>query len=177
MADAADIAPPSRLWKQLPADRRLMAADAFWRDDNADVERAEVLAAIANRIKFRVKSVMAMPVEKKARQLVSLPSMSETVAARLLVAYHVAHQRSLMGRFLDALGIAHEDGMISAEEVTAPAPETLAAAARTIAESCPADDVALYLSTLYWQDPETWGGVADLPQLGAASPASASQGT
>ena len=167
MTDAADIAPPSQLWKQLPADRKLMAADAFWRDNNADVERVEVLAAIANRIKFRVKSVMAMPVEKKARQLLSLPSMSETVAARLLVVYHVAHQRPLMGRFLDALGIAHEDGMISAEDMTAPAPEVLAAAATKIAESCPAEDVTLYLSTLYWQDPETWGGVADLPQLRA----------
>ena len=29
----------------------------------------------------------------------------------------------------------------------------------------PAEDVALYLSTLLWQDPETWGGLNDVPEL------------
>ena len=32
----------------------------------------------------------------------------------------------------------------------------------------PADDVALYLSTLLWQDPETWGALADAPERTAA---------
>ena len=169
MTDAADTPRPSQLWKPLPADRKLIAAEAFWRDADAAAEHAEALASIALRIKFRVKSVMAMPVEKKARQLVSLPAISEMVAARLLVAYHLAHQRPMMGRFLDALGIAHEDGMISEEDLQAPAPDRLAAAARSLAASCPAEDVSLYFSTLYWQDPETWGGLADLPEARAAS--------
>ena len=164
MAIDADTPRPSQLWKPLPADRKLIAAEAFWRDADAAAEQAEALAAIAYRIKFRVKSVMAMPVDKKARHLVSLPAISEIVAARLLVAYHLAHQRPMMGRFLDALGIAHEDGMISGEGLTPPAPERLVAAARTLVESCPAEDVSLYLSTLIWQDPETWGGLTDLPE-------------
>ena len=93
MADAADTSRPSQLWKQLTTDRKLVVAEAFWRDENAAAEQAEVLATIAQRIKFRMKSVMAMPVDKKVRQLVSLPAVSEAVAARLLVAYHLAHQR------------------------------------------------------------------------------------
>ena len=64
---------PSQLWKQLPSERRLIAAEAFWTDDSAAAEQAEVVATIAQRIKFRLKSVLAMPVEKKTRQLVSLP--------------------------------------------------------------------------------------------------------
>ena len=174
MADAADAPRPSQLWKPLPADRKLIAAEAFWHDNSAAAEQAEVLATIAQRIKFRVKSVVAMPVDKKARQLVSLPAISEAVAARLLVAYHLAHQRPMMGQFLEALGIAHEDGMISDEDVTPPAQARLAAAAGTLAASFPAADVSLYLSTLVWQDPETWGGLADLPQLRAAPQPSAS---
>ena len=172
MADLADTPLPSQLWKQLSAERKLEAADAFWRDENAAAEQAELLATIALRIKFRIKSVAAMPVEKKARQLVSLPGVSEAVAARLLVVYHVAHQRPMMGRFLEALEIAHEDGMISDEEVTAPPQERLAAAAGTIARSFPADDVALYLSTLIWQDPETWGSLAGLPEVSTPPPSS-----
>lgn len=172
MPDAPATARPSQLWKRLSADRKLMAAEAFWRDENAAIEQAEALAAIAQRIKFRLKSVYAMPVEKKARQLLSLPALSEAVAARLLVSYHLAHQRAMMGSFLDALGIAHEEGLIAEEDVTAPPADRLAAAARTLAASYPAEDVSLYFSTLLWQDTETWGGLADLPQVReAAQPA------
>ena len=96
----------------MSAERRLQAAEAFWRDENAGSEQAEVLATIAQRIKFRPKSVLALPVARKARYLVGLPAVSEIVAARLLVAYHIAHQRPMMGAFLDALGIAHENGLI-----------------------------------------------------------------
>jgi hypothetical protein len=165
MTDAPEVTLPSQLWKRLPTDRKVIAAEAFWRDDNAAAEQAEMIATIAHRIKFRTKSVMAMPVEKKARQLVSLPAISEAVAARILVAYHLVHQRPLMGRFLDALGIAHEDGLISDEHLTPPPQERLAVAARTLAASFPAEDVSPYLSTLLWQDSGTWGSLAGLPEV------------
>jgi hypothetical protein len=142
-----------------------MAAEAFWRDENAALEQADALASIAHRIKFRLKSVQTMPLDKKTRQLLSLPAVSEAVAARLLVSYHLQHQRPMMGSFLDALGIAHEEGLIADEELTPPAADRLGAAARTLAASFPAEDVSLYFSTLLWQDPETWGGLADLPQV------------
>ena len=163
MTDVPAIPRPSQLWKQLPADRRLHAAEAFWRDDSAEAEQAEVIAAIAQRIKFRMKSVIAMPDDKRARQLASLPAIS-VVAARLLIAYHLAHQRPMMGAFLSALGIAHEDGLIADEEVPPPDPGKLKAAATTLARAYPADDVAFYLSTLTWQDPDTWGPLADAPE-------------
>jgi hypothetical protein len=168
MPDLAETPRPSQLWKQLAPERKQIAADAFWTDENAAAEQAEVIATIAHRIKFRMKSVLAMPVEKKARYLLTLP-VSEAVAARLLVAYHLAHQRPMMGRFLDELGIAHEDGLIADENLTAPPQERVRAAAKTLASSFPAEDVSLYLSTLLWQDPETWGGLADLSEVRAAS--------
>ena len=168
MSDVAETPRPSQLWKQLPPERKQIAADAFWEDENAAAEQAEVIATIAHRIKFRMKSVLAMPVEKKTRYLLTLP-VSEAVAARLLVAYHLAHQRPMMGRFLDELGIAHEDGLIADENLTAPPQERVQAAARTLASAFPAEDVSLYLSTLLWQDPETWGGLADLSEVRAAS--------
>ena len=160
MADnEREIPRPSQLWKELSAERKLQAAEAFWSDRNASVEHAEAIIGIAQRIKFRPKSVIALSVEKKARHLVTIGVTSELVAARLLVAYHLAHQRPMMGAFLDALGIAHEEGLISDEDVEAPPEEKLAAAAKAVAAAYPADDVALYLSTLTWQDPDTWGGL------------------
>ena len=163
-AAAPDIPRPSQLWKQLSADRRLQAADAFWRDDEAANEQAEAIGAIAQRIKFRLKSVISMPVEKKAQYLVALPAVSEILAARLLVTYHLAHQRPMMGSFLDALGIAHKEGIIADEEMKPPSPDALKKAAAALASSYPPDEVSLYLSTLMWQDPETWGALAELPE-------------
>lgn len=168
MADVPDIPRPSQLWKQLSPERKLHAAEAFWKDDNASMEQTEVVLAIANRIKFRVNSVLKMPREKKARQLVAL-NVSEVVAARLLVAYHLEQQRPMMASFLDALGIRHEDGLIADETLSAPPRETLEAAAKSLAAAYPADDVALYLTTLVWQDPDTWGALAELPESRTAA--------
>lgn len=172
MTDLSDLKRPSQLWKDLSAERKQEAAEAFWRDENAFAEQAEALAHIAQRIKFRLKSVQAMPVEKKARQLAALPAVSEGVAARLLVSYHLVHQRPMMGAFLDALGIRHEEGLIADEDVGAPDAARLAAAAASLAGAHDLADVTLYFTTLLWQDPETWGALADLPQMQAAAGAS-----
>ena len=164
MTDTSKITRPTKLWEHLPADQKLHATEAFWRDDSAATEQAEVIATIAQRMKFRMKSVIAMSEEKKARQLASLPGLSELVAARLLVAYHLTHQRPMMSTFLSALGITHEDGLIVDEELQPPDSDRLKVAAQTLAHSYPAKDVALYLSTLTWQDPDTWGALVDAPE-------------
>ena len=59
-----------------------------------------------------------------------MPTVSEMLAARLLVAYHLAHQRPMMGAFLDALGISHEDGIIAEEDVKPPSADALKKAAQ-----------------------------------------------
>src|SRR5688500_16742868 len=125
MPDVPPIPRPSQLWKALPPERKQQAAEAFWSDENAALEQAEAVATIAQRIKFRAKSVIALPREKKARHLVSLGAVSELVAARLLVAYHLAQQRPMMGSFLDALGIQHDEGLIADEDMQPPSAEKL----------------------------------------------------
>jgi hypothetical protein len=165
MPEVPDLPRPSQLWKQLTPERKFEAATAFWTDENAAMEQAEAIATIAQRIKFRTKSVVTMPVEKKARQLAALAAVSEMVAARLLVAYHLDRQRPMMGSFLDALGIKHENGLIEDEEMGPPTPEKLREAASALAAQYPREDVALYLTTLVWQDPETWGGLTDTPEI------------
>ncbi len=162
MADAPDLSRPSQLWKQLPADRKAQAADAFWRDENGAVEQAEAIAAIAQRLKFRPKSVVSLPIEKKARYLLTLPGISELLAARLLVAYHLHHQRPMMASFLDAVGIRHEAGLIADEDLQPPSAEALRSAAAALRASYPAEDVTLYFSMLVWQDPDTWDGLTEL---------------
>ena len=39
---------------------------------------------------------------------------------------HLVHQRPMMGSFLDALGVKHENGLIADDHVARPEPEKLA---------------------------------------------------
>lgn len=149
----------------MPAERRVAAAEAFWQDENGVEQQVEAIVAIAQKLKFRPRSVQTQPLERKAKQLAHMSEVSETIATRALIAYHLAAERAMMGAFLDALGIAHEDGLISAEDAPAPPAEKTAAAAKVLAEKFPADRVSLYLNTLLTQDPETWGTLDGLPQL------------
>ena len=156
---------PSVLWKQLPIEKRVLATEAFWQDEHGLEQQLEAVVAIARKLKFRPKSVQQQPLERRAKQLAHMSDVSETIATRALIAYHLTSERPMMGAFLDALGIAHENGLITSEEVPTPSAEQIAAAAATLAEKFPADRVTLYLNTLLTQDPDTWGALDGLPQL------------
>ncbi len=144
---------------------RAAAARAFWTDENAALEQAEAIALIARQIKFRPRSVQALPVDKRAKYLAGIAQVSDLLAARLLVVYHLEFQRPMMGAFLDSLGIKHDQGLIEEDTPKALTPEALAKAADALAASHPKADVARYFWTLLWQDPDTWGSLHDRPEL------------
>ena len=155
---------PSQLWRALSPEKRVRAAEAFWRDTESpdiQVQQMEVVATLARRLNFRAKSILSLPVERRARHLAQLPDVTDTVAMRALVAYHFADQRPLMGAFLDGLGLAHEDGLITEEEVKAPDLERLQAAVEAVRQAgiFPAEDINFYLRTLASLDGETWSNV------------------
>lgn len=156
---------PSRLWKRMTSEQRLQAAHAFWRDEQATDDQVQAVLLIAQQKKFRPKTIIALDEDRKARHLATLPNLPETLAARALVLYHLAEQRDMMAAFLDALGIAHENGVIQEDEIK-PDPAKIPQAVETIAQNFPRDSVWLYLNTLLAQDPETWREVEKaLPQL------------
>ncbi len=149
---------PARLWRQMTGAQRVAAARAFWLDEEATDDQLQAVMLIAQQKKFRPKSVLALDVDRRARQLASIVNLPDTLAARALVLYHLAEQRPMMVAFLDALGIGHENGLIQ-EDGVVPEADKLAPAAAELARHFPPDDVALYLKTLLSQDPGTWGGL------------------
>lgn len=153
------------MWRLMSPDLRVSAAGAFWGDEQAALEQAEAVALISRQIKFRPKSVLSLSVDKKARHLAGIVQVSDLLAARLVISYHVAHQRPMMGAFLDALGIAHDDGLIKDETPQAPDAVTLDKGVSALAAAYPRADVARYFWALLWQDPETWGGLKERPEL------------
>lgn len=158
---------PSKLWKLMSPARRLKAAQAFWEDEHSAEQHAEAVVLMAQHLKFRPKSAAALPPDKKSRYLAGLAGVSEVLAGRLLVAYHLAEQRPMMGRFLDALEIAHDDGLITEDELKPPSAESLENAVRALAEF-PGEDVVLYFASLVSQDPDTWGGLGKVLTSGSA---------
>jgi hypothetical protein len=160
---------PSKIWKQLTPERRRQAAELFWADEQSAEQQAEAIGAIAAHMKFRMKSVLSLPDEKRVKYLTSLPTISDSVAARALVNYHLDRQRPMMSAFLDALGIAHENGLITEESVAKPDADKLRAAAADLSSNYTAEDVSLYFATLVSQDPDTWGELADVPATAGAT--------
>jgi hypothetical protein len=155
---------PLQLWKALSPDRRKRAAEAFWRDSESpdiQVQQMEVIGTLARRLNFRTKSIQSLPLERKARHLAQLNDVSDAVAMRALVAYHFADQRPLMSAFLDALGLAHDNGLITAEEVPPPTQAQVQAAVDALRQAgiFPSEDVDFYLRTLASLDSETWTNV------------------
>src|SRR4029079_530687 len=108
---------PARLWRQMTPDQKLRAARAFWHDEEAESDQVQAALLIAQQKKFRTKTIVGLDEERKARHLASLMTLPDTIAARALITYHLAEQRPMMGAFLDALGVEHENGLIKADDV------------------------------------------------------------
>jgi hypothetical protein len=157
----SDVLTPSRLWKKMPQEQRVRAARAFWLDDESTNDQVQAVMLISQHKHFRPKTIVSLDIDRKAKHLASLPSVPDTIAARALIGYHLAEQRPMMGEFLDALGIPHEEGLIQ-DDATKPDPDKMKAAVESLTGKFPPEDVSLYLNTLVCQDPETWNGLTEL---------------
>ena len=144
----------------MTAEQRQRAARAFWQDEDATDDQVQAALLIAQQKKFRPKTVVSLDLDRKARHLASMAALPDQLAARALIVYHLAEQRAMMGTFLDALGIKHENGLIEQDDVK-PDAEKLAPAVDKLKAEYPPADVRLYLDTLKCQDPETWGAIDD----------------
>jgi hypothetical protein len=148
---------PAHIWREMTAEQRLSAAAALWSDGDSTPQQAEAVHAVARQLHFRPQSVVRLAPEKLARHLASLRTVSESLASRALVVYHLTTQRPMLEAFLDTLGIAHENGLIAEGAKAVPEGPALREAAASLLAAFPAADVRVYLQTLAAQDPETWG--------------------
>ena len=156
-----------RLWKRMTFEQRHRAALVFWREETIAADQAQAVHLIAKHVKFRPKTIAGLDLEGKARHLASVPTLPDDIATRLLVLYHLAEQRPMMGAFLDSLGIAHDNGLIQEGSAVTPDAAKLGPAVEALANAYPAADVSIYLNTLLGHDPQTWGALQGLPEMPA----------
>jgi len=152
-----------RLWKKLEREERLAATRAFWAEPMREVFGTAVEKIALSR-RMRPQTVLKMSEAERATALAGILEPGEPLAASLLVALHLSQRRPLLGAYLDALGLPHEDGVLG-EEADAGPPVTVEAARRAaeaIRGAHPARAIAVYLNTLWLQDPERWSCLAEL---------------
>jgi hypothetical protein len=151
---------PMRIWRALDAERRHAAAEAFWKSDLVkDADKAATIDVLATTMHFRHQTIRTAPPAKRAGYLANSNALNDQVAGTLLYVYHMERQKPLLTKFLDALGVEHEDGQIK-DEMEPPAQEALEKAVDALFAECDRKDVLLYLETLLAQDAATWGPLA-----------------
>jgi hypothetical protein len=153
-----------KLWPRLDPETRMAAATAFYRHDFEDggLQHAQTDAILAGTLKFRPVAFRKLPLERKARSLSVSTRLSPERIFALFTALHFEDRRAVMIRFLDALGIQHDNGLIPPDhEDPTIEPAKLAAAVDDLFANHPADQVALYLATLYLGDPKGWEAIGD----------------
>ncbi len=112
---------------------------------------------VAKALKFRPHMIKKLPMEKRARtarKLIEGKSNAE-LCYELFGTYLVRTKKELVTGFLDATGVAHEDGMIEDLDAAAPDAAKLGAAIGELDGKFDADDVTLYLALCADMWPDT----------------------
>jgi hypothetical protein len=145
-----------RIWRRLTREERLAAARRFWADPASEAA-PHAHAAIVKVLHVRPQAVRTVPVERKAAALASVSEPSELLAASLLVALHLGERRALLATFLDAVGLAHDHGLLAEDAGAAPVGEAEARrGVEALLAAYPSEHVRTYLNTLYLQDHDRW---------------------
>src|SRR5712671_4525841 len=104
-----------RLWKALTTEERAQAVTAALADDENGWVKTTTRGAIAGALKFRPQTVATWPRAKMVSEAARLPLDDVQLLSAYLVDLHLGHRRPMMGAFLDALGIANDNGRIDSD--------------------------------------------------------------
>lgn len=155
---------PSQLWATLDPEVRMTAARALYAHDWGEAPtRREADFTIMQGMRFRESAVRQLSVDKRAQYLARSIRPTDSLAGSMLLALHLENRRAMLCAFLDALKIPHENGLITEDhDMKPPSAATLTQAATALRDRFPADEVDLYLATLYVLDRDTWAGLSTL---------------
>jgi hypothetical protein len=111
-------------------------------------------------MRFRESAVRLLPVDKRAQYVARSIRPTDSLAGSMLLALHLEQRRAMLSAFLDALKVPHANGLIAEDhDMKPPTGATLEKAAKALSKGFPADEVELYLATLFVLDRVTWAGL------------------
>ena len=155
---------PAQLWASLDPEIRLAAARSLYSHDWGEAPtRREADFAIMHGMRFRESAVKQLSVDKRVQYVARSIRPTDSLAGSLLLALHLEQRRAMLSAFLDALKIPHEEGLIAEDhDMKPPSAAMLAKAAKSLGAQFAAEEVDLYLATLFVLDRETWAGLEPL---------------
>jgi hypothetical protein len=156
----------TRLWKSLGQEDRLRAAALLFEEKPPELIGTAIGALVKAR-HLRPQAARALDASAQARILATVLDPGEPLAQGLLVGLHLADRRALLGAFLDALALPHENGVLKEEaDALPPIDQQQARTACGALSAFPAEQVRVYLNTLWLQDPERWRALPEVAGAG-----------
>ena len=150
-----------RLWGRMPLALKQEAVRTVLDDDSEETAglRASLLSALARAGGYRRRTLEKLDPARAAGLAGRIPRRS-LPAEHGLFSHFLTHSRQeMLARYLDVLGVPHENGRINQDYDKEAEPDQVARAARTIREEFPADDVAVYLVALSLVNPNVGAGL------------------
>jgi hypothetical protein len=157
-----------KLWKALTPEERAQAITAALADDENGWVKTTTRGAVASALKFRPQTVATWPKQKLVSEAARLPLDDVQLLSAYIVDLHLGHRRPMMASFLDALGIANDQGRIDSETTEVGPQDAVAVrkAADQLGTKYPGDEVATYFLTLLLQDAGVWSELVGWLQEG-----------
>src|SRR6476661_7175701 len=112
-----------KLWKALTPEERAQGINAALDDDENGWVKTTTRGAVASALRFRPQTVGTWPRTKLVSEAARLPLDDVQLLSAYLVDLHLGHRREMMATFLDALGIANENGRIDSDTTEVPPQE------------------------------------------------------
>lgn len=137
-----------RLWAAVPVRDREIALRFLLAESKHALAGTRICVAEARH--FRRQTVDRWPVEKLAAVAAKIRLEPPELQSMAMVSLHLNTRSSMLARFLDHLGIAHENGLVEEADLLTPFASTdrVALAAADLLHNFPADHVVLYLMFL-----------------------------
>jgi hypothetical protein len=125
---------------------------------------------IAKALNSRLSSLAKRPISFKMKALRSflIKQRDESLAQEILRSYFLGPRKELVTAFLDATGVAHEDGQVEDAEAQ-PDGKKIQGAVEALLADQSAEDVALYLDVATFQWPDLKELVEAREQLGSSA--------
>ena len=165
-----------QIWSALTPAEKEDACLAFWTGTDTFSRDAQpkVIRELAIALRFREPFLKRVPVAEKARHL---RRQLETSGLRhlcddILRSWLVVRKTPLLVCFVEAQGMAHENGIID-DSVKAPNADTLRKGVRAVRDQFPERDVALYMAVMLAAGGDFWAGLdgvveAEMPEFKAS---------
>lgn len=145
-----------QIFAAMPPDRAVRLLQSLSEKAPGMVQQAVAAAAIA--LKARPVYLQRQPFEKRAhavrRALARV--VSDPIAGEVLAVYFLQCRKELLVEWLDAIGLEHEDGVLTADEPEAPPAAELAKAIDAFLAADDDPDRPLLLGAFAAQDAIEW---------------------